>query len=247
MKTFSVTDVGQIRQVNQDYIYTSEQPIGNLPNLFVVADGMGGHNAGDFASSFAVRVLVESVNQDMNFNPIKIIRSAIETANEQLLEQASKNEELKGMGTTIVVATVVGRYVYVANVGDSRLYVAGDKMEQVTRDHSLVGEMIRMGELSEAQARSHPDRNIITRALGTGPDVAIDFFDVKLEDNARIIMCSDGLSGMLTDDEIFETLTSCRDGEDPAKALMHRANDNGGRDNIAVIVVEPFKKEVREC
>lgn len=120
-------------------------------------------------------------------------------------------------------------------------------MDQVTRDHSLVGEMLRMGELSKEEARTHPDRNIITRALGTGSDVAIDFFDVKLEENAKIVLCSDGLYGMVSDEEMYEVLRECGDGSDPSVALMEKANQNGGKDNIAVIVVEPFIEEVREC
>ncbi|MGI6006786.1 MAG: Stp1/IreP family PP2C-type Ser/Thr phosphatase [Ruminococcus sp.] len=247
MKVYSVTDVGQVRQSNQDYIYASSRQIGNLPNLFVVADGMGGHNGGDFASSYAVETFVETVKADTNFNPIKVIRNAIETANRKLLKKAKEDDNLKGMGTTVVAATVVGHYAYVANVGDSRLYIAGQKMEQVTRDHSLVGEMIRMGELSKEEARTHPDRNIITRALGTAEDVDIDFFDVKLEENAKIVLCSDGLYGMVSDEEIFEVLRECGDGSDPSVALMEKANANGGKDNIAVIVVEPFIEEVREC
>ena len=247
MKVYSVTDVGRVRETNQDYIYASSRQIGNLPNLFVVADGMGGHNGGDFASRYAVETLVKTVEADTNFNPIKIIRNAIETANRKLLKKAGEKEELKGMGTTVVAVTVVGHYAYVANVGDSRLYIAGQKMDQVTRDHSLVGEMIRMGELSKEEARTHPDRNIITRALGTAGDVAIDFFDVKLEKDSRIVLCSDGLYGMVSDEEMYEVLRECGDGSDPSVALMEKANENGGKDNIAVIVVEPFIEEVREC
>src|SRR5699024_388328 len=247
MKVYSVTDVGRVRQTNQDYIYASSRQIGNLPNLFVVADGMGGHNGGDFASRYAVETLVKTVEADTNFNPIKIIRNAIETANRKLLKKAGERKELKGMGTTVVAATVVGHYAYVANVGDSRLYIAGQKMDQVTRDHSLVGEMIRMGELSKEEARTHPDRNIITRALGTAGDVAIDVFDVKLEKDSRIVPCYDGLSGMVSDEEMYEVRRECGDGSDPSVALMEKANENGGKDNIAVIVVEPFIEEVREC
>lgn len=240
MKVYSVTDVGQIRQSNQDYIFASEHPVGNLPNLFVVADGMGGHNAGDFASKYAVEVLIETVKEDLEFNPIKIMRNGIENANRQLYAQSNKSTKLQGMGTTMVAVTVVGHYAYVANVGDSRMYLAGQTMEQVTRDHSLVGEMIRLGELTKEEARVHPDRNIITRALGTGDYVDVDFFDVKLEEGTKILMCSDGLSGMVSDEEMLEVLHGCTPEEDPAVALMQKANENGGRDNIAVIVAEPL-------
>ena len=123
MKSYSITDVGQKRTVNQDFVFTSETPVGNLPNLFVVADGMGGHKAGDFASSYAVEVLLSTIREDENSNPVKIIRAAIETANTQLLREASDNEAMSGMGTTMVLVTIVGHYAYVANVGDSRLYL----------------------------------------------------------------------------------------------------------------------------
>ena len=248
MKSYSVTDVGQKRRENQDYVYASEQPIGNLPNLFVVADGMGGHNAGDFASRCAVSVMVESVKRDMSFNPIKIIRHAIETANEQVCVQADLDPQKSGMGTTLVAVTVVGHYAYVANVGDSRLYLSDShNIVQITRDHSWIAEMVRRGEISREEARNHPDKNIITRAVGTGPSVRIDFFDVELEEETRILMCSDGLSNMVSDDTIQEILCSSDDIEKSAESLVALANENGGRDNISVIIIEPFTNEVKEC
>ena len=165
MKSFSLTDVGQVRNQNQDYVYASEQPIGNLPNLFVLADGMGGHNAGDFASRCAVSVIEASVKKDMSFNPIKIMRHAIEEANEKIHELAKEDAAKAGMGTTLVAVTVVGYYAYVANVGDSRLYVSDEQgLVQITRDHSWIAEMVMRGELSKEEARNHPDKNIITRA-----------------------------------------------------------------------------------
>ena len=166
MRIYSATDVGQKRKMNQDYVFVSEGPVGNLPNLFTVADGMGGHNAGDYASSHAVRILVDEIREDADYNPVKVIRHAIEAANTEIRNRAQEDENLRGMGTTMVVATIVDQYAYVANVGDSRLYVIQDGIRQVTRDHSLVQEMVRMGEISEAEARNHPDKNIITRALG---------------------------------------------------------------------------------
>lgn len=248
MKSYSVTDVGQKRRENQDYVYASEQPIGNLPNLFVVADGMGGHNAGDFASRCAVSVMVESVKRDMSFNPIKIIRHAIETANEQVCVQADLDPQKSGMGTTLVAVTVVGHYAYVANVGDSRLYLSDSHdIVQITRDHSWIAEMVRRGEISREEARNHPDKNIITRAVGTGPSVRIDFFDVELEEETRILMCSDGLSNMVSDDTMQEILCSSDDIEKSAESLVALANENGGRDNISVIIIEPFTNEVKEC
>ena len=248
MKSYSVTDVGRCRRENQDYVFSSQQPIGNLPNLFVVADGMGGHNAGDYASRCAVTVLTESVKKDMSFNPIKIIRHAIETANEQVYEQASQDPSRAGMGTTLVVVTIVGHYAYVANVGDSRMYLADDRdMVQITRDHSWIAEMVRRGELSREDAKNHPDKNIITRAVGAGRKIDIDFFDVQLEENSRILMCTDGLSNMVEDETIERIISSPLDIEQAARHLVELANENGGRDNISVIGIEPFTNEVKEC
>mgnify|MGYP000799170833 FL=1 len=207
MRIYSATDVGQKRKMNQDYVFVSEGPVGNLPNLFTVADGMGGHNAGDYASSHAVRILVDEIREDADYNPVKVIRHAIETANTEIRNRAQEDENLRGMGTTMVVATIVDQYAYVANVGDSRLYVIQDGIRQVTRDHSLVQEMVRMGEISEAEARNHPDKNIITRALGAEKTVDVDFFDLKLEKGCTILMCSDGLSNMVEDEKIQEIIS----------------------------------------
>ncbi|MCQ2510176.1 MAG: Stp1/IreP family PP2C-type Ser/Thr phosphatase [Lachnospiraceae bacterium] len=245
MKVFSATDVGQKRQMNQDFLFTSVEAVGNLPNLFVVADGMGGHNAGDFASRYGVSVLVENVKKDKNFNPVKIIRAGIEAANREVMEQARRDPSMAGMGTTMVVATIVGGYAYIANVGDSRLYLVSNKLNQITQDHSLVAEMVRLGELTPEEARNHPDKNIITRAIGTSEEVRIDFFDMKLEEGEMLLMCSDGLTNMVDDEAIYEIL---KEEENPGKAqaLVDQANANGGKDNIAVILVDPFTNEESE-
>ena len=237
MKVFSATDIGLKRTMNQDFIFTSEGPVGNLPNLFVVADGMGGHNAGDFASRYGVSVLVESVRKDKNFNPVKILRNAIEAANREIFSQAQMDPDMAGMGTTTVVCTVVGGYAYVANVGDSRLYVAGSDLTQITQDHSLIAEMVRLGELTPEQGRNHPDKNIITRAVGTSEEVRIDFFDIKLEAGNQVLMCSDGLTNMVEDSRILEILKDT-DTDSKVQKLIDEANANGGKDNIAVVLVE---------
>ena len=248
MKSYSITDVGQKRTVNQDFVFTSETPVGNLPNLFVVADGMGGHKAGDFASSYAEEVLLSTIREDENSNPVKIIRAAIENANTQLLREASDNETMSGMGTTMVLVTIVGHYAYVANVGDSRLYLVDEnKISQITKDHSLVEEMVRMGEISRDDARNHPDKNIITRALGAGRDVDVDFFDIRLTPGDILLLCSDGLSNMVPDEDIRQVIRTSETLEETGRRLVSMANDNGGRDNIAVVLVEPETKEVEVC
>ena len=248
MRIYSATDVGQKRKMNQDYVFASADPVGNLPNLFVVADGMGGHNAGDYASSHAVGIVVEEIREDADFNPVKVIRHAIESANTEIITQAQKDEKLRGMGTTMVAATIVGHYAYVANVGDSRLYVAGEQIQQITKDHSLVQEMVRMGELNAEEARNHPDKNIITRALGAERTVDVDFIDLKLEPGNVVLMCSDGLSNMVEDDRIGEIISDTdRDLQERGQALISEANRNGGKDNIAIVLIEPFANEVKKC
>jgi protein phosphatase len=234
--------------MNQDYVFVSADPVGNLPNLFVVADGMGGHNAGDFASSHAVQILVDEIKKDADFNPIKVIRHAIETANTEIIDQARREERYKGMGTTMVVSTIVGHYAYVANVGDSRLYVIQDGIHQITKDHSLVQEMVRIGELQPEDARNHPDKNIITRALGAERTVDVDFFDLKLEPDCTVLMCSDGLSNMVEDSKLEEIILSKSDSlTRKGELLLREANINGGKDNIAIVLIEPFTNEVKKC
>lgn len=240
LKTFSITDIGKKRQLNQDYVYTSEMPIGNLPNVFIVADGMGGHNAGDYASKYTVETIVQEIAKAQDDNPVTIIKNAIGIANEHIRHKAEEDVHLYGMGTTLVVATCMGNMLQVANVGDSRLYVVNDKITQITRDHSLVEEMIRMGGIDRESARSHPDKNIITRAIGASETVKVDFFTVKLQKGDIVLMCSDGLTNMLEDEEIRMILNGQRDIVEKAEELVRAANNNGGNDNIAVVLIEPF-------
>lgn len=247
MKTFSITDVGRRREMNQDYIYTSETPVGNLPNLFIVADGMGGHNAGDFASRYTVEHVVETIAGSGLTGPISLLGEALRKVNAELLALADQNPQLRGMGTTFVGATIAQDCLYVANVGDSRLYLVNEDIIQVTRDHSLVQEMVRMGEMNQAQARVHPDKNIITRAVGAFKDIEADFFEVSLRPRDHILLCSDGLTNMLEDSEIRRIMCSQRDIAESVERLVAAANQNGGKDNISVIIIDPFSDEVKRC
>lgn len=242
LKTFSITDIGRKRKVNQDYVYTSEKQVGNLPNLFLVADGMGGHNAGDYASKLTIETMVSNIEASFENNPVKIFEKAISAANETIRSRAAQQAELEGMGTTVVAATCLGKYLYVANVGDSRLYVIGKEIRQVTRDHSLVEEMVRIGTISHAEARVHPDKNIITRAVGASERVEPDFFTVELEENDLVLMCTDGLTNMLEDEEIRMILGGARDIVEKAQALVDAANRNGGKDNISVVLIGQEEK-----
>lgn len=245
LKAFSVTDIGKKRQLNQDIVFTSEGALGNLPNVFIVADGMGGHNAGDYASRCTVETIVKELEETYEQDTEQIIRSAIERANRTIRRAAGEDERLTGMGTTVVVATFKDGILKVANVGDSRLYVLSGEIRQITRDHSLVEEMVRMGGLEKAAARNHPDKNIITRAVGAQDTIDVDFFDVAMKKGDIVLMCSDGLTNMLEDEGIQMILGSSGDIAVKAVELVKAANDNGGRDNIAVIIIEPFADEVK--
>ncbi len=247
MKTYSITDTGALREMNQDYFFASDDPVGNLPNLYIVADGMGGHKAGDYASRYTTQRVVASVSRDPGEEPVSIIKEAINTANKILIEEAAEDESKQGMGTTLVVATIIDGKLYVANVGDSRLYIVNDNIRQVTRDHSLVAEMVRLGEVDVAAAREHPDKNIITRAIGAKENVEADFFEVELQEGDRIVICTDGLTNMV-EDEVIRNIVSCDISiEEKTELLVKKANQNGGRDQITVMIIEPFLYEVKAC
>lgn len=240
-----MTHVGQRRETNQDYMYTSETSVGWLPDLFLVADGMGGHAAGDYASRFTVEKIVEYVTESEESEPVTVLGEAVRYANEHLLAEANADASKAGMGTTIVAAVVVGDKLYTANVGDSRLYVINqERITQITRDHSLVEEMVRLGEMDKEDAKVHPDKNIITRAIGAKADVEVDFYEHRLKRGDIILMCTDGLSNMVEDEELFHIVQGGRDIVESGQALIEAAKENGGTDNIGVVLIEPFADEV---
>lgn len=238
LRAWGMKDVGRCRDINQDYIFLSEEPMGNLPNLFLVADGMGGHRAGDLASEYTVSRVCEAVTKSMQKIPFQILKGAFQYANQKLIEKAGESPAYAGMGTTLVAVTVQDDTAYIANVGDSRLYKIGGTIEQITEDHSLVEEMVRMGEISKEEARNHPEKNIITRAIGVSETVEPDYFDTKLEKGECLLLCSDGLSNMLEDAQIKEILDRRTDLRSGAEELVREANRNGGKDNIAVVLIE---------
>jgi protein phosphatase len=239
MKAQAATDVGLERTVNQDYIYYSLTEVGNLPNLFIVADGMGGHKAGDMASRYTVETIVSLIEQSEEKDPISIINKAVTQVNAMLIEKAKESEMYEGMGTTLVVATIDHNVLKVANVGDSRLYIIGNDITQITRDHSLVEEMVSLGEIDRSEARTHARKNIITRAIGGYDTVEAEMFSVDLKENDKILMCSDGLSNMIEDTEILSIVNDSTDIENAVSKLIQKANDNGGIDNISVMIIEP--------
>ncbi|SFG72251.1 protein phosphatase [Lachnospiraceae bacterium C7] len=247
MKTFPKTDTGLQRKINEDYFFASDTPIGNLPNLNIVADGMGGHKAGEYASRYTVECVVASILRNKKDEPVTILKEAIDVANKLLLEESRNDNSKRGMGTTLVIATVVGHKMFVANVGDSRLYVINKKITQITRDHSLVEEMVRNGKVGIKDAKHHPDKNVITRAVGVVDKLEADFFEVELDENDTVLLCSDGLTNMVDDEDIKNIICSRKKGVEQVTTLIKMANQNGGKDNITAIIIRPFSDEVKEC
>lgn len=238
MNAYAKTDVGRKRSMNQDYFYSNENTVGSFRNLFIVADGMGGHKAGDHASRLCVEEMVASVKETKHTTPVTIFEEAVNRANYAIYRESVEHIEFEGMGTTMVACTFQEDMMYVANIGDSRLYLIRDKIEQITDDHSLVEELVKNGNLTESEARVHPQKNIITRALGTENLVSADFFEVPVKTGDIILLCSDGLSNMLDDDDMEYILKHSDTLEKAGGTLISRANQNGGEDNITAVLVK---------
>lgn len=238
MQTCALSDVGRMRQINQDSIFCSKKPVGNLPNLFVVADGMEGHQAGDYASRTAVEILLKRIQETDSHDPVVILKDCIEKMNEYLWRRSMTDSALAGMGTTLVAAVLAGDTLYVVNVGDSRLYVIGGEIHQVTKDHSLVEELVEQGSLVRGSVEYQAKKNMITRAIGVEERVTADFFEVRLVSEEKVLLCSDGLTNMVTDDEIYAIVKREISLRERAEALIEAANLSGGRDNITVILIE---------
>lgn len=247
MKIAARCDMGLLRKTNQDSIYYSDQGVGILPNLLIVADGMGGHQAGEQASQMAVSSMVESV-MEQEVMPEDIagwLAACAQKANETIYSMASDNPLWQGMGTTLVAATCVDGTLYCINVGDSRLYVLEQEeggaltLRRITEDHSVVEEMVRCGVLTPEEARTHPQKNLITRGVGLEPSVEVDTFAVPLTYVQMILACSDGLSNMMDEKEILKILLVGDGNPDKlAEKLKDEANAHGGHDNISVIVAD---------
>ena len=198
MRSIGKTDKGKKRSMNQDMFFISDSPVGILPNLYIVADGMGGQNAGDVAARFCVDRFTELVRVSRERTPIQVIEKAIRQTNEDLIEKASSQKELEGMGTTFVMASLLtDDNLLVANIGDSRMYLVNETITQISQDHSLVAEMVRSGELRKEEARFHPNKNVVLRALSTQSVVSPDYYQVTVRPGDYVLLCSDGLSDMV--------------------------------------------------
>jgi protein phosphatase len=240
MEFCAKTDKGRCRNINQDTIFASKSSVGVLPNLFIVADGMGGHLAGDYASAYAVRRIKELIEESESENVVSTLKEVITQVNEELYHIGQTESKYYGMGTTLVLCCVTGKLLTIANVGDSRLYLYTNRqIRQITRDHSLVAALVALGELEVDSEIYNQNKNIITRAVGVENSIDIDMFQLQLKKGIQILLCSDGLTNMVDDQRILDILNENETLEDSVTKLIEVANDNGGQDNISVIAVDP--------
>ena len=241
MKIVGKTDIGMVRQTNQDAFKILA--LGQGAGLALVCDGMGGASGGDRASSLAKEIITETVcsryRDDMGPEAVKImVREAVMEANRRIYVAAQEDPALQGMGTTVVMALLYQNHAYVLHVGDSRLYCLRDGvLEQLTRDHSIIQELLDSGQISRDEARVHPNKHMITRAVGVQWDVELDLHVLELCGGDRLLLCTDGLSNACTDREIAEVLAG-RPIEEATEELIRLANQSGGHDNITVVIVE---------
>lgn len=237
---FGNTDVGKLRKVNQDYVYINNEPIGSLDNLYIVADGVGGHKAGEVASEVAIDSFEQFIYETEDDEVLDLLVSALAYANEQVFNLAKTNKQYENMGTTLLATTIKNNKIFIAHVGDCRLYgIRNNKIAQMTSDHTYVMDLFKAGVISREEAENSKESNVLTRALGTEKNVKADALFCDVFEDDIFIMCSDGLSDMLTDDEIFQ-LASKKSvpTQEKVENLIQEANNNGGRDNIAVIIIE---------
>ncbi|MBF1260335.1 MAG: Stp1/IreP family PP2C-type Ser/Thr phosphatase [Lachnoanaerobaculum sp.] len=238
MYSVALTDVGRKRLVNQDTVYISDTPVGVLPNLYIVADGMGGEKAGDYASKSLIGYMLTYIEHTIKM-PVTAIQGAIEYANANLFAEGSKNPNLSGMGTTVVAASIIDNTLHVFNVGDSRCYVLDENsISQITKDHSLVEMLVSKGEITRESAEYKENKSKITRAVGAEERVLIDSFEVDLAGNEYVLLCSDGLTNMVDDRKIFNIISSSAGVKSSAKRLVEEANLSGGSDNISILLID---------
>lgn len=235
MKYSYITDVGKKRTNNEDAMFVCND--NENASIYIVADGMGGHNAGEIASSNVIKI-TSSLLCEKEIITIEDIIKAIQTANKEIYKMSKNDLELKGMGTTIVIAVVKDDQLTIAHVGDSRAYlIAGKEIKRLTTDHSWVQELISTGALSQSEAKDHPQKNVITRAVGISRDVKVDVLQQSWEKGDKLLLCTDGLNTHLEDNEIYNIVNKS-DTEIAAEELIKAANDQGGSDNITVVLVE---------
>ena len=240
MKVFSETNIGLTRAENQDRVCTSV--INDNTILAVVCDGMGGQNAGGEASNKAAQIIFDRITKvfrsDYDTKSIRnLLISSVITANSVIYDMALSSSDLIGMGTTCVIALVSKNILYAINVGDSRLYVINHEIRQISKDHTVVMRMYEKGEITKEELKSHPRRNYITKAVGVETNIEPDYFEIELNPNSAVLLCTDGLSNCCDEAEIFE-ITKKYDTEEVPKQLIKLALNNGGNDNITVAYIK---------
>lgn len=241
MEIGGYSHIGKVREINEDAYYISNDQI----NLFIVADGMGGHNAGEVASHEAIKAIkgfaAENLNDYVDKDEESIcnfLTEAIKEANHKVFLKSQEDETCQGMGTTLTVVLILSK-AYVGHVGDSRAYlIKNNDIEQITKDHSLVAELVRNGSISKSEAKCHPQRNIITRALGTEQAIATDIFTFDFNHEDIIILCTDGLSNVIEEDEIKDCFIGCDKVQEACEELVSLANERGGQDNITIVAIK---------
>jgi serine/threonine protein phosphatase PrpC len=247
MKMAHRTDIGRIRMVNEDRAIVQEDVGGYA--LAIVADGMGGHQAGDLASQMAIEMIqrqLQSIHTGMSKEECKrAVKSAIEMANEKIYEFASQREHYHGMGTTVVVAVASEEHVIIGHIGDSRAYkINARSIEQLTEDHSLVNELVKNGQITREEAKHHPRRNVLTRALGTEPTIEVDTRELEWSEGDLLLLCSDGLSSLVSREALYEAVNDEGVLNDKVNRLVNEALEAGGDDNITVILVKNDSKPI---
>lgn len=243
MDSFYLTDTGLVRDHNEDSVIIVSNPEGNY--LMAVADGMGGHQAGEVASSIAISNLgkrfAETFSKMSKSEAVEWIKLSVNEINSMIFKYTEEHEESKGMGTTLVLALITDEYILFGNIGDSSGFVMKDRtLYKVTHDHTLVNLLITAGELTEEEAKNHPRKNILMNALGINDPIEIDIFDCSMEID-EVMLCSDGLTNMLTEEQIEKTLTSELTTKEKVERLIKKANNRGGNDNISVAYLKRSK------
>lgn len=243
MRSIAITNRGLVRRINQDIVYASDTPVGPLANFYIVADGMGGENAGDIASKQTIRLLLEHL-ETSNLEPINAIDAGLQDTNYRIYRLSRSHSHYHGMGSTLVAATFIQNQLLVANVGDSRLYYIDEtSINQVTNDHSYVEEMCAKGLLKRDSKEYRENKNYITRAVGAEREIQPDYFMFEVRKDDIILLCSDGLTNMVSDLEIYQIIKSAKTLEEAGKNLVHAANQRGGKDNISVVLVTDLESE----
>lgn len=240
MKSFGATDIGRVRKINEDSYYDDPENLG----LYIVADGMGGHQAGEVASSLAVETLSSILrehllDQNSRMTDIEhVLKAAVDRANQTVYNLATSQPGYSGMGTTVVVCIVREGHAHIAHIGDSRAYLIRKRMlKQLTTDHSLVQELLNKGRITEAEAEDHPRKNILTRALGTDPVIEIDTMSIQLQPGDTLMLCTDGISNHVDRQELLD-LISDNPPESACMEIIRLANSRGGFDNMTILIVE---------